>query len=182
MKHLSCLLLALTVLTVGAGCAASETKSATLSEILDRTVQSSKFTQTVTITSGGFILAEEVAIYARGADGAEMSYTAKTLTDEFLSPSLYETTTYSAAVTETDYESAAMLFFDETAATTSQNEDGSIVLSATDPAAFLCMQDAAGITDAVATVALEYERPVSCRVTYTLPSANSVIITFAFTY
>ena len=177
MKKFFCsfLFLLLALLT---GCASQEQPSQ-LRETLDLSLQSSRFVCSVAIHSDEFLLAEEVAVFDRSGDDPAFSLQRTLLNDDLTAAELYSSESFYATLSDASYEDAASLFFDETAATVSRNGD-TISLTADDPDAFLCYD--AGASALTASLALEYGRPVSCFISYSLPSGNSVSISFLFFY
>ena len=160
----------------------SEPSAPGLRAMLDRALQSSRLVRTAALYSGDFTLEEEVAVYSRGDGGIELSYMRKSLNKDLAADELYETTSFTASVTEADFAAAAILSFDESAAALSTADDGTVSMTVTDPAAFFGSEDAANYLGAVATVSFEYERPVSCRISYTLPSGHAAVVSYAFSY
>ena len=163
-------------------CAQETAVEPSLREKLDRSVQSSRMTYSATLFNGEFMLAEEIAVYTRGDNGAEMTLTQTALTEDITDKSPYETTSFTAAITESDYEAAAILPFDETAAECAEKTDGSVLLSVADPAAFFRTQDAAEYSDVSVKIEFAFDRPVSCRVEFDLPSGNSAVIVYTYSY
>ena len=105
-----------------------------------------------------------------------------TLAEDIAAESPYETTSFTTAVTESKYEAAAILPFDETAAECAESADGSVLLSVADPAAFFRTQDAAEYSDVSVKIEFAFDRPVSCRVEFALPSGNSAVIVYTYSY
>lgn len=163
-------------------CAQETAAEPSLREKLDRSVQSSRMTYSTALFNGAFMLAEEVAVYTRGDNGAELTLTRTTLAEDITAESPYETTSVTAAMTESDYEAAAILPFDETAADCAESADGSVLLSVSDPAAFFRSQDAAEFSDVSAKILFAFDRPLSCRVDFLLPSGNSAVILYTYSY
>ena len=72
--------------------------------------------------------------------------------------------------------------FDETAAECTESTDGTVLLSVADPAAFFRTQDAAEYSDVSVKIEFAFDRPVSCRIDFLLPSGNSAVIVYTYSY
>ena len=184
MKRISVYLLSVLLFCAAlfSACAQETAAEPSLRAKLNRSVQSSRMTYSATLFNGEFTLAEEIAVYTRGDNGAELTLTRTTLAEDIAAESPYETTSFTAAVTESNYEAAAILPFDETAAECAGKTDGSVLLSVADPAAFFRTQDAAEYSDVSVKIEFAFDRPVSCRVEFDLPSGNSAVIVYTYSY
>ena len=184
MKRISVYLLSVLLFCAAlfSACAQETAAEPSLREKLNRSVQSSRMTYSATLFNGEFTLAEEIAVYTRGDNGAELTLTRTTLAEDIAAESPYETTSFTAAVTESKYEAAAILPFDETAAECAEKADGSVLLAVADPAAFFRTQDAAEYSDVSVKIEFAFDRPVSCRVEFDLPSGNSAVIVYTYSY
>ena len=106
-------------------CAQETAAEPSLREKLNRSVQSSRMTYSATLFNGEFMLAEEIAVYTRGDNGAELTLTRTTLAEDIAAESPYETTSFTSAVNESNYDAAAILTYDDTPADCTESADSS---------------------------------------------------------
>ena len=184
MKRISVYLLSVLLFCAAlfSACAQETAAEPSLREKLNRSVQSSRMTYSATLFNGEFTLAGEIAVYTRGDNGAELTLTRTTLAEDSAAEAPYESNSVSAANTESDFGAAAILPFDETAAECAESADSSVLLSVADPAAFFRTQDAAEYSDVSVKIEFAFDRPVSCRVDFLLPSGNSAAIVYTYSY
>ena len=182
MKRIFYLIAALPLCAAGvlAACAQDE-GTPSLESMLLRSAESSRMVRTAAVYAGDALLAEEVRIYSRDETGVTFTKTTTALCEDLTADELYTTATLTAAVTEAAYENAALLPFDPTAAQASE-QDGSIVWQPTDVSAFFYGTQDVQCTDCTVEVVLQFERPVSCAIGFTLPSGNTVTVSYVFSY